>query len=103
MTSETVATAALETLTGKVITLPRPARHGDVILFMRKEGYTRSDVAHATQGFVTSKGRFVDRIEGADLVIKSGTPILFRGSTGEVTGTRGRLNWPPNLYSEDLW
>ena len=41
------------------------------------------------QGFVDENGKFLDRLEGADLALKS----------GQIQ----KLSWPPNLYSEDLW
>jgi hypothetical protein len=43
----------------------------------------------AIQGFVTDDGKFVDRIEGAKIALES----------GQIK----QLNWPPNLYSEDLY
>lgn len=41
------------------------------------------------QGFITDEGKFVDRIEGARIAIECGQII--------------KLQWKPNLYSEDLW
>ena len=41
------------------------------------------------QGFVTDDGKFVDRIEGARIAIEC----------GQIK----ELQWPPNLYSEDLY
>ena len=41
------------------------------------------------QGFITTEGRFVDRKEGAKIALES----------GQIK----ELNWPPDLYSEDLY
>lgn len=50
---------------------------------------TRHDVAEATQGFMTTRGRFVDRVEGWDLAIAAG--IVTNKSTTKC------------LFSEDLY
>lgn len=41
------------------------------------------------QGFVTSDGNFLNRIEAAEFALR----------IGQIQ----KLSWPPNLYSEDLW
>lgn len=41
------------------------------------------------QEFLDDNGTFLDRIEGAEVAIKTGQII--------------KLKWPPNLFSEDLW
>ncbi|MFA6046456.1 MAG: hypothetical protein WC718_15835 [Phycisphaerales bacterium] len=72
---------------GRVWSLPRPARHHDVIaLIHRATGAMGID---DVQGFVTSTGRFVDRKDGAEIALASGQVEALR--------------WPPNLFSEDLW
>ncbi|MFW6243157.1 MAG: hypothetical protein ACOC2W_03265 [bacterium] len=47
----------------------------------------KSEVGEYIQGFLTSKNRFVDRIEGAEIHVKNG----------------GTLNYGNQLYSEDLY
>ena len=69
----TVTAAAIKRHTG-IYSFPPPARH-------EHDG--------EVQGFLLSDGSFVDRIEGAKIAIESGQIL--------------KLNWPPNLYSEDLW
>lgn len=89
---EQIAAAAIKhdrgpTADNTVYALPQPARHHNVIRDMREKGVPKPIVG--TQGFVTNTGRFVDRIEGAKIAIEA----------GQIQ----KLNWPPNLYSEDLW
>lgn len=82
--------AAIQTRHG-VCTLSPPARHCTLI--------HAEAVAHGRmkpgpqemrcQGFVTSTGRFVDRIEAAAIAI----------AAGQIEA----LKWPPLLYSEDLF
>ena len=75
-------TAAAILLDGVVYSLPKPARHADII---KSIGYK---VRYEIQGFIAN-GVFVDRIEGAKIAIES--------------NQIDKLKWPPNLYSEDLW
>lgn len=72
------------------ITRERPARHGDLwALLPRGMSPDDPDVKH---GFMTSRGRFVDRREAARLVVANaqGTPRTYEG-------------YEPALFSEDMW
>jgi len=74
--------------------LPEPNRHHHVVGVMAELGATSAItsgivIAVGIQGFVLDDGTFLDRIEAADYAIKC----------GQIE----RLQWPPNLYSEDLW
>ena len=71
---------------GKVYSLPRPGRHPNVRDVMRAEGYNGS---LEWQGFLLSDGTFADRKRAAAVAL----------AAGQIES----LNWPPNLYSEDLW
>lgn len=76
--------AAIKDPTGVVHTLLKPARHHNILHLMslqQRQG--------AIQGFITDDNIFVDRIEAASLALKH--------------KQIGHLQWPPNLYSEDLW
>ena len=71
----------------RIYSLPRPNRHHHLIQALRRSGFPINVVKD--QGFITSAGRYVDRIEGRKLAIQSGqleTTIL-----------------PRMLLSEDLW
>lgn len=90
---ETIATAAIRVEhTGAVWTLPRPARHHVLI-----QAYHQAHRGHgaylpittSSQGFVTSKGRFVDRAE-AERIARAAGQVK-----GELIGSE--------LTSEDLW
>lgn len=83
---EEIIVAAAVRADGIIFMVERPGRHGECINFLSPRGLDYMD-----QGFVTNKGRFVDRQEAGRIAVKSG-----QGSTmGE------RVNF--NLFSEDLW
>lgn len=73
---------------GTIFSLPRPARHHDVLAWMRKNG---ADHRNSVQGFIDSHHRFVER-EEAFKIAENADQIL---------------DWddvrPPHLFSEDLW
>lgn len=72
---------------GLIITLPAPARHGDVLKPLWQ--MNGDIVAPDDQGFVTSTGRWVDRIEAAGIA--------------KAAGQIETLYAPPWLFSEDVW
>lgn|SRR5690625_832196 len=81
-----IVRAAIQTPTGAVYSLPRPARHHDVIAIMEQADLPR-DVEYI-QGFVTSEGGFVDRKEA----------IPIAEAAGQIpVGNHVRL------FSEDIW
>ena len=72
---ETIATAALRVdLTAEVWTLPRPARHHVLLQAYHLAHRARGAYFAVTQGFVTSKGRFVPRDEALVLARAAGFP-----------------------------
>lgn len=72
---------------GVIYSLPAPARHGEVLFSMPHSG---EGVPPECQGFLTSAGRFVNRVEAATIAYKA-------------KQLKGALIAPPGLYSEDLW
>lgn len=64
-------------------------RHDACIKSAVALGVTRDEIAHAVQGFMTTHGRFVDRVEGWDLAVAAG--IVADKSTTKC------------LFSEDLY
>lgn len=84
---EKIAAAAMQK-GALIVSLPRPSRHGDIIKHIVTD-LDMEDTHDFEQGFTTSSGRYVDRIEGAAIAI----------AAGQIT----ELKWPPNLFSEDLW
>jgi hypothetical protein len=70
-----------------IVSLPPPARHHSVLHPL--VAIVDEIIGPREQGFVTSTGRWVDRTEGASIAI----------AAGQIEA----LNWPPHLYSEDLW
>lgn len=84
----TVDCAALLDDTGKVWSLPRPARHYQIIAKMRESGYTGP--THR-QGFILSNGRYVTRA----------IAMQYAKEANQIKG--GKLINPGVLTSEDLW
>lgn len=80
-------TAAAIVYEGRLYTLPKPARHFDVIKVIWQE--IKKQVTCETQGFVTDEGKFLDRIEA--------------GKHALACGQLKELSCPPDLYSEDVW
>lgn len=75
---------------GGIISLPRPARHGDIISTMDQLMHIDGPLATPDrQGFITDTGRYVNRVEAYGIAWKAKQII---------SGSRG-----PQLFSEDLW
>ena len=91
--SERIEQAAI-LLDGTIHTLPRPARHGDVMA-MHGAVNRRWALADGEQGFTTSEGRFVERDE-AYRIAKAAGQIIAR-QDGHINTNGG------DLFSEDLW
>ena len=96
--SETITQAAI-IWHAKIYTLPRPARHCDLIRLMRGDmrddpglGLPIESVATCNQAFVTSTGRWVDRKEAFKLAVDAKQPWM--DGAPHVIGM---------LFSEDLW
>lgn len=68
-----------------IVSLPRPARHGDIL-------HRIPTALASTQGFITSTGRFVNRREGWKIAEAAGQ-FCECAPTGS----------PGTLYSEDMW
>ncbi|MEK1908147.1 MAG: hypothetical protein AAAB13_20435 [Pseudomonas sp.] len=73
---------------GATISLPPPARHHTILQTMDLEMHLDESSATASQGFLTSTGRFVNRVEGFYIAHRAGQ-----------IGTKDT----PQLFSEDLW
>lgn len=73
---------------GAIYTVLPPGRHHDCLRAIHEDGNRPSSCVDA-QGFMTSTGRFVDRVEAGQIAI----------TAGQIEA----LKWPPNLFSEDLW
>jgi hypothetical protein len=88
MTEERIIAAAIQY--GGTISLPPPARHHTIIATMDTEmGIDGPLATPERQGFITSTGRFVNRIEAFDIAYRA------KQFTKETRG--------PRLFSEDLW
>lgn len=81
--------AALMTMDGQIFSLPRPARHWDVIEYMIKQGVTEEQIARAEQGFTTDTLPFVRRRPAKRIAFKAGQLI--------------KETHPTELFSEDVW
>lgn len=90
VTAAEVVTAAAIYIDGVTVSLPRPARHGDVIALAND--FVHEDVLRkAEQGFLTSKGRFVSR----------GLALHLAEVAGQLKGPR--KSGARILTSEDVW
>lgn len=78
----------------EILTLPRPARHHNIIwaindvLKLRENG--QIIVVTGEQGFIDENGNFLTREEAA----------IHARETGQL---KKPLTAPPRLFSEDLW
>ena len=73
-----------------VITAPPPARHHHLLAPMHD--YGARPVEFDDQGFITSTGRYVERVEALQIVLSSGQSMIDHPSRHNT--------W---LFSEDLW
>ena len=86
---ERIVRAAIR-LGDAVFSVPQPGRHHDVIQIMaRRPEHCPSDAVD--QGFLTSEGRYVGRIEARDIA----------GSARQIIRTTGAGRG--ELFSEDVW
>lgn len=83
-----IEASAIRDTGGKIWSLPRPARHHDVIHLMAESGLPTP--IQGEQGFLTNEGTFVDRKVAA--IVATAFGQLPNG-----------LHAYPNLYSEDVW
>lgn len=91
---ERIDCAALCLRSGKVISLPRPARHGDVIRHMIDLlGLTREDVGFSIQGFTTTQRRFVGRA----------VAFLIAYDAEQLKAETRVIGGVMQLFSEDVW
>lgn len=85
----------------RVYTLAKPARHDIVFALMSKENPDHTGCwLKCEQGFITDRGAFVDRKTAAAIALRS--EQIINPKTHEILNPQ-ELNWPPDLYSEDLW
>jgi hypothetical protein len=69
-----------------VASLPKPARHVNLLAELR---YVGIDADDWEQGFMTSDGQYVTRFQARAIAVKSGQIV--------------KAKCPPDLYSEDVW
>lgn len=89
---ETIVAAAIH-VEGVTISLPQPARHGQVINSADAMGLPQHMLTSACQGFLTSSGRFVNRVMAKH--------IAHRAGQGQLRPLGERHD--RDLFSEDLW
>ena len=88
-TRKVAAAAILDTTSGLIYTMKRPARHHDIIQAIAKAGVDPKG-PHWEQGFTTSDGLFATRKAAAHCARRSGQlEVIPRPAHG--------------LFSEDLW
>jgi len=86
---ETIVAAAVQ-VKGLTFSLPRPARHGQVLHCM--EGLVPDIwLSAGCQGFLTSDGRFVNRVQAKQIAHIAKQPIVRDNPHGR------------DAFSEDFW
>ena len=86
--TERIVAAAIQ-IEGVTLSLPKPARHGQVMHSAEIMAVPYM-VNAACQGFLTSEGRFVNRVQARQIAYMAGQ---------EPKSTDG----DKELFSEDLW
>ena len=86
---ESIVAAAVQ-FEGITFSLPKPARHGQVLHAMDAAMLGTDPVTSCCQGFLTSEGRFVNRVQGRQIE-------HIAGQKPKTTGN------DRDLFSEDLW
>lgn len=90
---ELVVAAAIR-LGGATISFARPGRHGNCLNWLSHHGLGRINQEHDC-GFLTNKGRFVDREEAGRIVQAAGQGSPRLDPPG--------INPKEMLFSEDMW
>lgn len=90
--TEKIVAAAIQ-IEGVTISLPLPARHGQVLHAADAMQLPQHMLHAACQGFLTSTGRFVNRVQAKQIAHMAGQPQMR--PLGERHGR--------DLFSEDLW
>lgn len=88
---EHIIAAAIQ-IEGVTLSLPRPARHAQVLHSATNMHLPDYAVTGACQGFLTSTGRFVNRVQAKQIAHMAGQPQM-----------RPESERTKDLYSEDLW
>lgn len=83
--------AAAIRIGGITISMPRPARHGEILWSASSSGISDEALAKADQGFLDHRGLFLDR-KTARIVAVSWNQLIERAQTHS-----------PELFSEDVW
>ena len=87
--TETIIAAACQ-VEGLTFSLPQPARHGQVLHSM-EDLVPDHYLISATQGFLTSTGRFVNRVQAKQIAHMAKQPIVRENPHGR------------DAFSEDFW
>ncbi|VTS00462.1 unnamed protein product [Gemmata massiliana] len=95
MTLESILCVTMRLQDGRTFSVAGPARHPSLFLVAQRNEWS---TAGATQGFLTSGRRFVDRAEAFSIALAAGQ-ILYdvNNPPQSIAPTPGML------YSEDVW
>lgn len=85
---ETIVSAAIQDERSIIYSMPKPKRHHDIIYAMVRARIKESD--DHKKGFLTSEGRFVDRVEGLEIA----------EAADQIPGSQAGFT---KLYTESLW
>lgn len=87
--AETIVAAACQ-YEGLTFSLPQPARHGQILHSMEGAFCDGDAIKSCCQGFLTSEGRFVNRVQARQIAHMAGQEPKATGNSRD-------------LFSEDLW
>lgn len=87
---EHILAAAIRLCCGVIVSLPKPARHHNIIRHLTATGCSMREIAESEQGFVTDAGRFVGREEA----------LRIADAVGQIIDRR---NCHERLFSENVW
>lgn len=94
--TERIVAAAVQ-YRGITLSLQPPARHHTILQTMDiLVGISQDELHSSYQGFLTSEGRYVNRVEAFYIAFKAGQ--LTDPDKAAQKAIKG-----PELYSEDLW
>lgn len=94
---------AIKDVEGRVWSLPKPNRHGDVIKLIQQQPNWQRIVTNAVAGFLNDQGVFLDRTE-AWFEAHKGKQILPPYNPVNPSQRAGKPSEVPGqLFSEDIW
>jgi hypothetical protein len=87
---------AMRDANGRLYSMLRPMRHGDIIHAMRANGMSVGEIAECEQGFMTTNGIYLNRVEAKTYANDNDQPLRERPDDAGPENTT-------EAFSEDFW